>query len=208
MFQYCPQTVYIYRPIHCIGHLSIFQVHNVFIVKLLTFCWFTLLCLSFLHWTKQVKHQIKISMKFAQAYELFFGVKTGDQDNSWIPHIVCGTCWLNLEGGMEMTVLQIWKEPQNHVNDCFFWMVEFLSFEKKKNSTYHVPRYSIIYCSSSILWRIVCPRPHAKESERENFESQSKISFIGHSDKEKKQPHFLKPAGIGWFDLRSRADEI
>ena len=31
---------------------------------------------------KQVKHGIKVTMKFAQAYELYFGIKIGDQNKS------------------------------------------------------------------------------------------------------------------------------
>ena len=37
-------------------------------------------------------------IKFAQAYQLYFGMKIGDEDKSWASHVICGTCRYNLEG--------------------------------------------------------------------------------------------------------------
>ena len=61
-------------------------MHNVFIAKLLTFCWFMLLRLSVLHW--QVKDGIRVPTKYVQACELYFGMKIGDQGKSWAPRVV------------------------------------------------------------------------------------------------------------------------
>ena len=37
---------------------------------------------------KQVKYKIKLEAKFVFAYESCFGMKIGDQDKSWSPHVI------------------------------------------------------------------------------------------------------------------------
>ena len=66
---------------------------------------------------RQVKHGIKVPTKFANVYDLYFGMKIGDPDKSWAPHVVCGTCriWKGDVRGdrpsMHFAIPRIWKEP-------------------------------------------------------------------------------------------------
>ena len=60
-------------------------------------------------------------------YHAYFGMKLGDHDQSWTPHIVCKTClehsrqWENdKRNSLRFSVLVIWLEPQNHQDDCYF----------------------------------------------------------------------------------------
>ena len=53
-------------------------------------------------------------------------MKLGDQDKSWAPHIVCKTClehlrqWtLGTRKSMRFGIPMIWREPRNHVDDCY-----------------------------------------------------------------------------------------
>ena len=53
-------------------------------------------------------------------YHAYFGMKLGDHDQSWTPHIVCKTClehsrqWENdKRNSLRFGVLVIWLEPQN-----------------------------------------------------------------------------------------------
>lgn len=63
------------------------------------------------------------------AYHHYFGVKVGDQDKPWAPHICCITCnvtlreWLNKKGrSMRFAVPMVWREPTNHTDNCYFCM--------------------------------------------------------------------------------------
>ena len=62
-----------------------------------------------------------------RAYLAYFGVKLGDQDKPWVPHIVCKTCTEHLRQwtqgkrkSMNFGIPMIWREPQNHHDDCYF----------------------------------------------------------------------------------------
>lgn len=61
------------------------------------------------------------------AYQHYFGMKVGDQDKSWAPHICCNSCsvllreWLkNKKRSMAFGVPMVWREPTNHIDDCYF----------------------------------------------------------------------------------------
>ena len=67
---------------------------------------------------KQVKYKINLEAKFAQAYERYFGMKIGDQDKNWAPHVICGTCRSNLDAwlrgdrhSMPFAIPRVWREP-------------------------------------------------------------------------------------------------
>jgi len=64
------------------------------------------------------------------AYECYFGCKVGDQDKKWAPHVCCISCattlreWLNNKGrSMPFTLPMIWREPTDHLTDCYFCIV-------------------------------------------------------------------------------------
>jgi hypothetical protein len=57
-------------------------------------------------------------------YYAYFGVKLGDQDNSWAPHKVCYVCVEGLrkwskgkKKAFRFGVPIIWMEPKNHSDD-------------------------------------------------------------------------------------------
>ena len=76
----------------------------------------------------------------------YFGVKLGDQDKSWAPHIVCKTCtehlrqWTNgnrkcLKFGVPM----VWREPKNHHDDCYFCLVNITGINRNNRSKWTYP---------------------------------------------------------------------
>lgn len=88
-------------------------------------------------------------------------MKVGDQTKKWAPHYICGTCRSSLEAwlrgkrkSLPFAIPRIWREPQNHVSDCYFCMVDITNFKRTKN------RSHIIYpdISSSIA-----PVPHSSD---------------------------------------------
>lgn len=80
-----------------------------------------------------------------KAYFAYFHVKIGDQDKYWAPHIVCKPCVENLRqwtkgkrNKLAFGIPMIWREPKNHVNDCYFCLVQTSGYNKKtkKNIIY------------------------------------------------------------------------
>ncbi|GBN34360.1 hypothetical protein AVEN_107476-1 [Araneus ventricosus] len=93
-----------------------------------------------------------ISVVVKKAYHLYFGCKIGDQDKDWAPHVRCRTCATTLSKrfhgkikAVPSAVPMIWREPTNHIDDCYFCMVPPASggFNKKKKSTIEFP--NILY---------------------------------------------------------------
>ena len=89
-----------------------------------------------------------ISPIVRKAYHLYFGCKIGNQDKDWAPHICCHTCAVNLSQwlngkrkAMPFGVPMIWREPTNHIDDCYFCMVPPVSggITKKKKRTVEYP---------------------------------------------------------------------
>ena len=71
-----------------------------------------------------------ITPMIKKAYYLYFGCKLGDQDKSWAPHICCTSCTAGLSNwlhgkrqAMPFAVPMIWREPTDHVNNCYFCLV-------------------------------------------------------------------------------------
>jgi len=89
-----------------------------------------------------------ITTMVKKAYHLYFGCKIGDQDKMWAPHICCNTCatnlrqWLNRKRkSMPFAVPMIWREPTDHISNCYFCMVPPVGkgVSKKKKWTVHYP---------------------------------------------------------------------
>nr|XP_047125236.1 uncharacterized protein LOC124807409 [Hydra vulgaris] len=81
-----------------------------------------------------------------QAYLAYFGMKLGDQDKSWAPHIVCKTCVENLRQwkngqrkGLKFGVPMVWREQKNHDSDCYFCLVNVKGINRFKKRKFEYP---------------------------------------------------------------------
>lgn len=90
--------------------------------------------------------KVKITRFIKTLYEAYFGCHLSDQDKSWAPHIVCKTCVENLrlwlhgkKKCMPFGVPMIWREPTNHLNDCYFCMTEIRGYNKKNKDNIKYP---------------------------------------------------------------------
>ena len=108
--------------------------------------------------SKQQKHKISPGTKLVTAYS-YFGMPIGDQDKTWSPHDCCRSCRSTLEGWlrgeikcMSFAIPRIWRQPTNHLNDCYFCMVDVSHYRKSKD------KRSIVYPSipSSIAPMLHC----------------------------------------------------
>ena len=80
----------------------------------------------------------KLSLFFKRAYKAYLEVHIGDQDKQLAPHVVCHNCeeilrdWTKgKRKGLPFGVPMIWFEPNNHVIDCYFCMVNTTGVGKK-----------------------------------------------------------------------------
>jgi len=86
------------------------------------------------------------------AYECYFGCKVGDQDKKFAPHVCCSSCatilreWLNNKvRSMPFSLPMIWREPTDHLTDCYFCIVPPFRHgitKKKEKRTVNYPNIS------------------------------------------------------------------
>jgi hypothetical protein len=77
-------------------------------------------------------------MTVKRAYLAYFKIKIGDQDKSWALHNVCKPCVENIRQWTEGTrkqlifgISMVWREPKNHVNNCYFCLTKTSGYSKK-----------------------------------------------------------------------------
>ena len=81
-----------------------------------------------------------------QVYLAYFKVKLGGQDEPWAPHKVCKTCvealrlWKNgKKRSLKFGVPMVWREPQNHHDNCYFCAVKLTGFNRHKKRKWEYP---------------------------------------------------------------------
>lgn len=96
-----------------------------------------------------VSQKRTITPVIKKAYHLYFGCKLGDQQKPWAPHICCTSCsaglcnWLHgKRRAMPFAVPMIWREPTDHVTNCYFCMVPSIDhgITKKRTQSIQYPK--------------------------------------------------------------------
>ena len=79
-------------------------------------------------------------------YFAYFKVKLGDQDKSWAPHKVCKSCVESLrywsqgkDRHLKFGIPMIWREQKNHVDDCYFCLVNVKGYNKRNKHKLQYP---------------------------------------------------------------------
>ena len=72
-----------------------------------------------------------------KAYELYFGCKVRNRDESWAPKICSSSCSRSLAGWWKVThksmpfaVLMVWHEPQDHLYHNYFCATKITGFSQ------------------------------------------------------------------------------
>lgn len=80
-----------------------------------------------------------LSPAFRDAYFKYFNLRVGDQDKPWAPHQACRRCYSLLSdwaaGGRKSLPFCVpvqWREPTNHLDDCFLCLSVIKSVCKSK----------------------------------------------------------------------------
>ena len=97
-------------------------------------------------------------------YFAYFGVPLSDQDKSWAPHQVCTTCLETLRSWsqgknakLKFDVPMVWREPKNHVDDCYFCLVNVKGFNKKTSNTCNTQTYILLWDRFPIVIKYLYP---------------------------------------------------
>ena len=95
-----------------------------------------------LHWkwkTISLKHQWKVKNS---TWKIFSLSLTFDLGKSWSPSFTCGGCktpllaWMRREKRqLPFKIPRVWREPQNHTDDCFFCCVDISPYIAKKKKS-------------------------------------------------------------------------
>ncbi|GFW51877.1 uncharacterized protein TNCV_1188081 [Trichonephila clavipes] len=92
------------------------------------------------------KQQRNISNFVQKVYFAYLGIKLGDQDKSWAPHVVCSVCVEKLRQcfkgktkSFHFAVPMIWREPKNHSDDCYFCSCSVQGFNLKNRKDISYP---------------------------------------------------------------------
>ena len=81
-----------------------------------------------------------------KAYLVYFQVKLRDQDKSWAPHKVYKTSVETLRSWTQVKKVQlqfgmpmIWREQKNHVDNCYFCLVNVMGHSRKNKHFIQYP---------------------------------------------------------------------
>ena len=98
--------------------------------------WFCYVCGYYICGQRYSYKTVK-GTKYWTACRLYFGMDTGNQDKSCAPHVICGSCRSNLKGWwrglgrvLSIAISRVWREPQNHDDDCYFCLINILKYRK------------------------------------------------------------------------------
>jgi hypothetical protein len=132
----------------------------------------------------------------------------GDQDKSWAPHVSCGSCRSTLEGWyrgtkrkMPFAVPRIWREPQNHHDDCYFCMVDINKIKRGKG------RQNITYPD---IPSSTAPAPHNEDLPIpvRSIDNQDQTMEQNVSSESEYSDHESTDTSIPHFPIQSEIDDL
>ena len=92
------------------------------------------------------KYQFNMRDFTKRTYEAYCGMKLGDQDKFWAAQKVCKHCtemlcfWTKGKvSSMRFGVPMVWHEPKNHLDDCYFCMVDMSGWNQQKKKDWYYP---------------------------------------------------------------------
>lgn len=93
-----------------------------------------------------VQNRNPITSFIKRSYLAYFQVTLGDQDKDWAPHIVCKKCTEYLRGwskgqktALKFGIPMVWREPTNHVTDCYFCAVNVSGINRNNRNSLIYP---------------------------------------------------------------------
>ena len=104
-----------------------------------------------------LNHQAKITDFLKKAYRDYLGVKLGDQDKSFTPHVCCKTCVDKRNGktkSMPFAIPMVRGEGEDHIIDSYFCMINMKGINRKNKHHVQYPdvpsAIKLILCGSNL----------------------------------------------------------
>ena len=96
-------------------------------------------------------HRQTITTLLSTAYFHYFKCKIGDQDKIWAPHICCNSCYVGVVNWFKgkkvvfkFAVPMVWREPPNHIDDCYFCLTKTSGFTASSRKKINYPNLSSV----------------------------------------------------------------
>ncbi|ESO04311.1 hypothetical protein HELRODRAFT_172670 [Helobdella robusta] len=93
-----------------------------------------------------VHNRNQVTCFIKRAYHAYFGIKLGDQDKDWAPHMVCKACTVYLHQWtkgkktcLKFGIPMVWREQRNHDTDCYFCSIDLTGINRKNRSSLEYP---------------------------------------------------------------------
>ena len=113
-----------------------------------------------------LKQRRNITDNVKQLYLAYFQMNLGDQDKYWAPHIICQTCLANLSAWVNgkrksicFVIPMIWREPKDHVTDCYFCLVITNGFNWKNKAIIKYPNLQSVMRPITDCNKLPIPNP-------------------------------------------------
>ena len=87
-----------------------------------------------------------------ESYEIYFQIKPENQEKYWIPNSCCSTCAISLRSVFQRDFDHLfrfisstsWREPQNHIDDCYFCLTDIKRYSSKWKDSIIYPNVSSV----------------------------------------------------------------
>ena len=92
------------------------------------------------------KDRRNITVFVRKVYHAYFGVRLGDINKAWAPQVTCVVCVEDLrrwaagkKKSLRFGIPMVWREQQNHTDDCYFCSCKVTGFNKKNKKSIEYP---------------------------------------------------------------------
>ena len=111
-----------------------------------------------------VPYRNRVTTFIKQTFHAYFGMKPGDQDKAWAPHMVCKSCTECLrqwskgkKTSLKFGIPMVRREPKNHVSDCYFCAIDVTGINRKNRKVLKYP--DLESARRSVAHSDECPVP-------------------------------------------------
>lgn len=87
------------------------------------------------------KQQLNITELVKHSYELYFGLEITNWEKYWVPNVICSCCskglirWSRTGRSLRFSKPMIWREPADHIKDCYFCVNQVNGFNSKNKAS-------------------------------------------------------------------------
>lgn len=124
-----------------------------------------------------------ISPLLEKCYQHYFKMPMKNQDKSWVPSVCCSKCYKYLTGWYNGTIKKMpfgvpmqWREPKNHIDDCYFCLTDVHGFSKKSKHSVKYAKVSSVSMPISHSPDIPIPQPPLRSPSATEVDSVSEPS--------------------------------